>query len=73
VKLVRSASRRERHVPDLRKLRVIIERGDLQFRDPFRRRIRICPRSAIEDIRFTTLSVFSSMLCNVIRECRFLC
>src|ERR1700735_4745049 len=51
VKAVRSTPGRKRHVTDLRKLCVVIEGCHLQLRNPFRGRIWICSRGAIEDIR----------------------
>src|ERR1700721_3886881 len=51
MKFVRSGLGCERDVPDLRKLSIVVKGGDFQFRDPFRGRIRICPGSAVEDVR----------------------
>jgi hypothetical protein len=51
MKVVRSGPGGERNVADLRKLSIVVKRCDLQFRDPFRGGVGICPGSAVEDVR----------------------
>src|ERR1700747_927031 len=51
MKVVRSSLSCERNVTNLRKLSIVVKSCDLQFRDSFRRGIRVCPSSTVEDVR----------------------